>query len=609
MVVMRQVKEIKDYFALSVLLLVAFQLLHSFTSLEITDLLQLASAASIILGGMIIWKDSDSIFGSLEKQKKKEFAEKKKPVNRNYLLALAAIFFAGIAFRLVNISDIGIYTDEFSTLIRAVTLVEHGTIDFMKNGEFLGVYEAIDYNPDFQRGYVLIWIVAAFIKAFGQSILVARLPFIIFSAATAIPLYFVGKLINRRVGIIAALIWLMSPWALVIGRFVREYAVFPFIYLILFLVFITFVNALLAVFEKERKMKAPIFLGWTFVVIFPLLYALYLDSQSSFQQILIPYFTVFIYGLYSFLKSKKISHGLKVRTTVFLAGLASIAVLYTLSWFHAWNVTFKPSFRGEWSELLFRLSPRKWFGEVGIYSYFLIFALGTMGSVAAIVKKKFPVVFFYALTLFVFLYAYSFHFARYARPRYGFVMHVWSIPILAFGVYLLYVMLRDGTGRLRKHLMSVVLVVLLLFTFNPLKTIDTGIYTDKTGRNYVVEEFLYKFDAFYEKYGGEFRDSSILCSACGSLYWTGSVDLLDNNVNSFMLWTDIPQGRKEEDFREHEREVTEHALRVLQENEHGWLILDKWRFRNIGRMNESFNFHGFQFEFVDMVNSFYLYRW
>jgi len=611
---MWNIKQIKDYFAFSVLLLVLFQLLHYYTPLQMDDLLMVASAISIFLGALIIWKDSASIFGSLEKQKKKEEAEERKlavdfskkypklnkiPLARwkysqtmLYLLAITAIFFAGVLFRLIDVEVIGIYTDEFSHLIKAMSLGDHGTTEYFKNGALTEPFVRPRWHPA-ERAYFLTWTISVMFKWFGQSLLVARLPIIILSAATAIPLYFVGKKINRRVGLIAAIIWLMSPWALVIGRMVREYAIFPIFYLIIFMVFAGFAKHLLAVLEGEKKITYSAVILGLFVTLFPLIYAFYLDGASTFQQVIVVYFTVFLYSLYLFLSSRKIGPSLKTRAMLFLVFLSLIGITI-LSQRVVWrNVDISPTFNSVWIDSILSQSPRQWFFRPGLYSFYLIFALGTLGSLATVIKRKFPLFFFYALTFFTFLYIYSFHFGRYNRPRYGFVMHVWLIPILAFGVYILYLILRDQSTRIRKALALILLTVLLLFTFNPVRTY-AGVYTKQKGFNRIGEEFLYQFKDVHEKYGEELRDSTILCSTCGPLYWFGTVDLMDNGVYSFLI---------------HKDKILERAVGVLEETEHGWAILDSWRFRDTQLQQKELRFRDFRLEFVDKVRGFYIYRW
>jgi len=586
------VKKIKDYFAVSVLLLVLFQLVNSFTSLELVGLLKLTLTVSVVLAALVLWRDADSIFGNLEKQKKSELAEENKPSSRNYLLALVAIFFAGILFRLVEVEIIGIYADEFSSLIAAMGLVDHGLPNYVKNGELIQFYA--DYDT-FPRAYFLLWTTATLFEWFGQSLLVARLQVIILTAATAIPIYFVGKQINRRVGLIAAFVWLISPWALMIGKLVREYAFFPLFYLILFLIFVWLANYLLAVFEKRKRMSYSMLALGSIAVIFPLVYAFILDPLSTFQQVIVPYFTALLYIIYMFLSSKRIRRQMKIRILSVMALLVIAGA--SIIW---WGIPGDPnldltsSFTWVWVDIIFLTNPRQWFFETGAYLFYLIFAVGALGSIMTLVKGKFPVIFFYALTFLTYLYAYTFHFARYGRPRYGFVMHVWMIPIIAFGVYLLYLILRDQKTALRKWLATITLAVMLLLTFNPVNTYK-AIYTEKIdGFNRVAEEYLFRFDAVHEKYGEEFRDSAILCSTCGPLYWFGTVDLMDNKVNTFSFNKGKMFGR---------------AMEIVEENEHGWMILDEWRFREQGLPFEDLDFQGNIFVFVEKINGFYIYKW
>jgi len=592
MVVMPRIEEIKDYFALSVLLLVVFQLAHSFTPFELVALLKLTLTVSVVLAGIVLWRDSDSIFGSLRKQKEKEEAEKKKKTWKSpYLLSLAAIVFAGLVFRLVEINEIGIYTDEFTSLIRAMSLVDHGSSVYISGGE-LTQLDFMKYNT-FPRTHFIVWTTSIMFKFFGQSLLTARLPIIILSAATAIPLYYVGKMINRRVGLIAAILWLMSPWALLIGRLVREYAIFPLFYLIVFLILLALSRWLIMIFERRKKMRFSVLFLGVFAVLFPLAYAFYLDAGSTFQQVIVPYFTAFLYFVFLLLNSEKIRRQIKVYILSALGLFALVGALFILYLRGGVNIALTTEFSSDWTDIILGDSPRQWFNNTGVYLFYLIFAIATLGSFVAIVKKKFPVIFFYALAFFIFLYAYSFHFGRYSRPRYGFVMHVWMVPLIAFGVYLLYLILRDQRTRLRKWLAGVTLTVMLLLTFNPVSTYR-GIYTQKGGINPIVEEYLYRFDEVHEKYGEEFRDSAIVCSTCGPLYWFNTVDLMDNKVNSLVF---------------HDGDVLGKVSPVFAENEHGWVILDRWRFRNFGLKEEQMDFFGHPIEFVESIRGFYIYKW
>jgi len=569
-----------------IFLLVIFQLFRTagFTGFDFT--LPILTTLAIFCACILFVTDDADWSARLESDL---HAEKEWPTKWIYA-ALSLIVLAGIIFKLIHINDIGVYTDEWGSLVDAYSVADHGNTVYFVNGH---------PTEPYSRALFLIYLTGFFIRWFGHSLLVARLPVIIISSLTAVPLYLLGAKFSKKVGMLSAILWLLSPWGMMIGRFVREYAVFPCFYLFIFWMLICFSDVLLKRIEHREKLTLRECLVGGFGFGFPLYYFMVLDKFSTFEQVLVVYAVSFLYFAYIAFRSKT-ARAYFSRKRVIAAVLAGAFLLMTYIYLHRsgiswWEMDFWPSYSSTWFKKILGDRSRSWFYLSGAYSVFLVMAFGSFPALLLFLKQKYPWALFYTLTFFASFYVYTFHFARYIRARYGFVMHVFLIPILALGIYFMYLLLWPKKGGSR--LISALLTVFVLLTFNPLNTYQ-AVFTEGSRYDMITEEHLYKFDEVAQKYGSEMKDQVILCTTCNPLFWFGIADLHDNKVQRMVL--------NEDDLTSTQRAILE-AQKIY---DHGWIILDQWRFRKEGLILElPIRINNYVFDYVDHIYSFFIYRW
>lgn len=134
-----------------------------------------------------------------------------------YMLALLVIFLVGLVLRLANLSALSLWVDEFVHYNRARSVLA-GTSPLLTN----------DNN-----GILYTLTILPFFKLFTDSVFWARLPGVLFGSGSIILVYLLGKkLVNRYVGLVAALLNAFSLYLIYWSRLARNYAIFEFFFLL-----------------------------------------------------------------------------------------------------------------------------------------------------------------------------------------------------------------------------------------------------------------------------------------------------------------------------------------------------------------------------------------
>ena len=127
-----------------------------------------------------------------------------------YSLLLFGIIMLSFGLRIWEVTDMDAYCDEELHLESIYSILQRGTIDYERAQivTYLSVFfcwlgDAVGYYGH------LYW---------------SRIPSIVISTFTVVPIYWLGRKANKEIGLIAAFLWAMSPWAIVMSRYVREYA-------------------------------------------------------------------------------------------------------------------------------------------------------------------------------------------------------------------------------------------------------------------------------------------------------------------------------------------------------------------------------------------------
>lgn len=153
------------------------------------------------------------------------------------LPALAGLMIAGFLLRVLHLSDLSLWMDEYVHVMRAKNVVE-GDGPLLTN----------DNN-----GILLTLILLPLFTLFGPNVFWARFPSVLFGVATIYLVYRLGtRQFNRYVGLVAAGGATFSLYLIFWSRMCRNYAILGFFYLLLGLVF-------LHAWEKKQETPA---VGW-----------------------------------------------------------------------------------------------------------------------------------------------------------------------------------------------------------------------------------------------------------------------------------------------------------------------------------------------------------
>lgn len=142
---------------------------------------------------------------------------------RAALRALLVLIFVGFLFRVLHLSDLSLWMDEYVHVMRAKNFLEGDGPLF----------------TDDNNGILLTLLLLPGFAVFGPEVFWARFPSVLFGIGTIYLIYLMGaRLFNRYVGLFAAAGATFSLYLIFWSRVCRNYAIFCFFFLLLGLVFL-----------------------------------------------------------------------------------------------------------------------------------------------------------------------------------------------------------------------------------------------------------------------------------------------------------------------------------------------------------------------------------
>lgn len=443
------------------------------------------------------------------------------------------------------------------------------------------------------RAFPLTYTIAFLFRVFGESLFVARLPGVILSTLTIILFYLMFSATNRRIGLIAASLWAISPWSIAVSRNIREYAIFPFFYILFFIFLIKLKKLIINLLEGKKIINYGQLAIYGIIFLIPIAYS-FLDFASTFKQILLLYVIFILYMIFSILSSSKIS--IRVKKFIGYISLVGILATFTAASFVDLNhVSKTPSLNEYWLNLIFGNAKTQWYSSYGIIGFYIVFAIGLITAIYSLVKSKFHIIGFALLSFITYLYFFMFHFDRYVRPRYGFNILLWLIPLIAAGLYIAYKVFIPNSKKAKLIAIPIFLTI-VLFIFSPANTYR-AFNIEKHGYVPITNEHHDQYLPVLYKYGSQIKkDDVIVCSLCAPLYWHNQVDILTNNIYKY--------SRLDED-----RFIK--TASIIESNDSGWMILD-WRRNNYwskGYPKNDFVVGEKTVKFIENYSGFHIYRW
>ena len=341
-----------------------------------------------------------------------------------YNVTLLVILLLAFLLRFWNLTILDPYTDEYSHLLAAKQYLDTGSFQYT-------------------RASLVTYLVALFYRIGGASsfyeyLFWARIPGVIFSSLTLVPLYFLTRKISPYVALISSFLWATSPWAIGVAKTIREYAFYPLLILLAALALVKLLE-LLSEYKVQHLAKIILCL---IPVIALVVYAFRVDIASTIRICVVIFAGIIAYYLVlHFNRIRKwVAHTNKaiLFLVILMAGLTTAVILADAP--RIWHVSFTVIKLSDYWLRVFLVpgnpgAPMHWWGN---YSFLAIAGfIAGIGLVHAVSNMKFEKFNHYFMHLSVFsllLFFYVLFFDRYDRARYIFYALPFFIPLIAVSI-------------------------------------------------------------------------------------------------------------------------------------------------------------------------------
>lgn len=370
-----------------------------------------------------------------------------------YYFLIALILLLSFYLRISNLNIIDPYTDEYYHLDAAKQYLEYGTFDYerAKIVTWLSIF--------------LIWISGA--SSFDQMVFWARFGAVFFGLITTFMIYLLGKRIKKSIGIVSALLWAISPWAIGLSRTVREYAYYPFFILLGIWLLLKYSDKIKSFEDIFAKKNLPLLIINLFYLVLFIIYSIFIDSDSTLKIGLLIFAVTLIYMALS--KFSLLYHFYKHHET--LITILTIILIFAISIGAYFAVTInqqtsleKIEFEKSWSQIFLDShrseKPMQWWDKLKGTTYLIPFLI-FLALAIQLSNRKFEIL-NYFLIFTILLIFYSFFFDRYFKPRY--ISHLLPIFVILIGsgIYSLYQPLTKFKAPVSKYLLSIIPTIFLL---------------------------------------------------------------------------------------------------------------------------------------------------
>jgi hypothetical protein len=356
------------------------------------------------------------------------------------LLILAAI---GLVLRLWYLDALPPATDETFHLVTAKE-----------------IFQGLPLNQvSYQRSlYTVTLPVVISFKVFGMSLWSARFAGVLVNILSLFPLYLLGRKINKPVALIAAGLFVFSPWMISISRNVREYAYYAFFFYLTAYLMLKAYESIPDQLDSTSNIRTLFTWKNIFyrVILYSILYfVVVIDQLSTFKTILI-LFPVF--GLLSLKKAdwRRPANFLPVLFLFLIEEGIFLGMLLLSA--GGETIQINRQFNERFLYLFFDHPPQQWY-----YNRPLIaFSLLTLAILATYFwdRKKF-ILPFIVLTYTASHFAFALFKFGADRTRYAINNEFWHILLMAVGLFLLLFIVEKFIKNKYKYLAW--LVVLLYF--------------------------------------------------------------------------------------------------------------------------------------------------
>lgn len=523
-------------------------------------------------------------------------------MKRNLIIILSIISIIAIVtiLRVANLGGPSFAADENYQFFAAKGLLEEGK-------------PILPSGLNYDRAYLFSRLVSFSLSLFGVNETAARLPSVLFGLLTVLLVFYWGKkYFNLKVGLITALLIGFSPVEIAWSRECRMYAAFQFFYL---LGVFSFFNG----FEKSLKDPTStnkIDLTESFTTI-------YQEYGLSLKQILwlivslvsfiisfklhrltgTFYFSIIVYFLLMFLllvysKNIKIAIRSKYFFSFFLILLITIFAIFLFpNLFSSAKNMFQ--YMPAWARMR-NTSILYYYNYFFSFDFFPLGALFLIGSFQTL--TRFHKTGFYLVLNFMIPFIFHSFVPKVQDHDYIFYIFPLFLMIASYGIYNLF----EAEGKMILHSLEkinkkmrinfktvtiglICLLIVFLLTTRWFRN-GIGLMFFKGGNTPALEHSEWREAASYLLDMFERGDVIITTLPLNMLYYFGNVDYqLDNG----MIYSVHRYNKKNEDgfFLEpyaHTPVIQnlEQLRKVINSHSHGWLIMDKGRFRHPANVSE-----------------------
>lgn len=504
--------------------------------------------------------------------------------NRNLVYSCCLVLLLLLAFllRFWNLTILDPYTDEYSHLLAAKDYLDTGVLNYT-------------------RARLVTYLAALFFRignpnSFYEYLFWGRVPGVIFSTLTAVPLYFLTRKISPPVALISTFLWATSPWAIGVAKTIREYAFYPFFILLGALALVKLLELL---FDYKREYLLKIILCLIPIIAF-IGYAFRYDIASTlricgiiFAGIAAYYLVLHFNQIKTLFKTNKVAFSL----VILLVGSIAISMLvYANRSGHHVNIAHL-KLSDYWFRIFFvpggLSTPMHWWGDYS-FIFIAVFIAATGFFYAALNRRR-----KYFLHLAVFsalLIFFTFFFDRYGRPRYIFYALPFFIPLAAVSIEALVGYVNRIKPFSLRVIASLAVAIFLFQAFN-YQNILYPVFSNEHGYVKTTNEHHDSLKSTMELLEREIGPDDVFITTIAR-----SMLLLAFNIDKERISS----------YNYSRAERFEKVEKIIEENPQGFMILD-WR-RN-GHFSEGYPKEG-QFmigntivEVIQNKDGMQVYRW
>jgi len=493
-----------------------------------------------------------------------------------YLTILLIIVFIGFVFRIWNLNYLQ-GADNFN-LIAAKALNE--------TGSFL-------YNRNLHITYVLAFL----FHFFGASWIVARIPFVAVGTFSIFLVYFLGKFINKKVGLISAFLLAISPIAIEQSTIIREYSED---FLLVLAVTILLWHIYWKYCDSLNQFIKKYFLIATTLLVLVYTYCKLVANESGVITLAaIVFMSLPIAFMVIKDKARKLlPFFLYIAFQVVL--LLLLFLHYSQDNFHTWG------YETYWFKMFFDPMvkyPMQWFSfsPIGTIAVFALFLIPLIYRNRAVLISYFT--FFSFVLLFIFKFNNQFNFTptRYLYPIYSFYILIFAVSI--------YFLVRISEVYKFKKVVMVFVLLFIFFTFIIIQNSvlaanhNLNIYFGDARQPTVTGNANYFLDVIaFLKDNNLKDDSAVLVQAEHPFFitWYFNRPITRTYKN---IYSDEYQIGEKTYFVSKPWGVNEFDV-ALNENDNGYFISSSGEYPQ-----KNFEYNGFEFVYLGEVKRHRLYYW